>query len=515
MRIGIDLDNTIIDYNYSFYYAALKENLINSKGPKNKIKIKRFINSKFGQNKWTELQGKVYGNYILAAKRYKYFTKFLDYINSKKISVYIISHKTKYPYLGKKINLHNSAKLWIAKNLKNKIDQKNIYFENSIESKIERIKKLKLDFFIDDLEKVLNHKKFPKDCKKILFGLNKDKKIISFLNWKLIEYYFKKNYIDNQIYFFYSEIKKKFKTNFEYKEINHKGNQKIFIIENYRTKFILKIYLKTKDSMSRFNKELYFYRFMKLNKNKSTPKLIYFNKNKYYLIIENIKTKKKLELSSKIKFVISFLSEINNYRLEKYKYRASESSNNIKKYIDLCNKKFEELKRTNFYIENKKLYLSINKLWKYKICPNLIKDYSDSYNLHPYNFNCLSPSDLSFKNILFNSNKAIFIDFEHAGKDDPVKLINDFIIQPRNKIPLKYYDTISKNMSEIFDETGVLKTRVFMFRNYFLIRWIFIILNIYLKKNLKRKIFSNNNLDFIKEKKLKTKLVKQILSKIK
>ena len=70
-------------------------------------------------------------------------------------------------------------------------------------------------------------------------------------------------------------------------------------------------------------------------------------------------------------------------------------------------------------------------------------------------------------------------------------------------------------MSEIFDETGVLKTRVFMFRNYFLIRWIFIILNIYLKKNLKRKIFSNNNLDFIKEKKLKTKLVKQILSKIK
>ena len=213
--------------------------------------------------------------------------------------------------------------------------------------------------------------------------------------------------------------------------------------------------------------------------------------------------------------MISFLSEINNYRLEKYKYRASESSNNIKKYIDLCNKKFEELKRTNFYIENKKLYLSINKLWKYKICPNLIKDYSDSYNLHPYNFNCLSPSDLSFKNILFNSNKAIFIDFEHAGKDDPVKLINDFIIQPRNKIPLKYYDTISKNMSEIFDETGVLKTRVFMFRNYFLIRWIFIILNIYLKKNLKRKIFSNNNLDFIKEKKLKTKLVKQILSKIK
>jgi len=44
---------------------------------------------------------------------------------------------------------------------------------------------------------------------------------------------------------------------------------------------------------------------------------------------------------------------------------------------------------------------------------------------------CLSPSDFGFHNIIRREDGSLcFIDFEHAGWDDPAKLIADFIVQP-------------------------------------------------------------------------------------
>lgn len=44
---------------------------------------------------------------------------------------------------------------------------------------------------------------------------------------------------------------------------------------------------------------------------------------------------------------------------------------------------------------------------------------------------CLSPSDFGFHNVIRRANGAFcFLDFEHAGWDDPAKLVADFILQP-------------------------------------------------------------------------------------
>jgi len=116
--------------------------------------------------------------------------------------------------------------------------------------------------------------------------------------------------------------------------------------------------------------------------------------------------------------------------------------------------------------------------------------------------------------MLVSPSKGYFIDFEHAGIDDPVKLINDFLLHPKNKISKKYETYIIRKMSNIFDKTGSLEKRVIIFKNYFRLRWIFIILNIFIKKNLKRRIFSNNKLKINIEKNLKIKLVNNLLKKI-
>ena len=116
------------------------------------------------------------------------FIKLFRYLLKRNIKIYIVSHKTKYPYLGKKIDLRKAATKWIKKNIIdiNKdlhFSMKDVYFENNIKKKINRIVKLKCDIFIDDLPQILNL--LPKNINKFLFNSSLTKK--SKKNFKIIE----------------------------------------------------------------------------------------------------------------------------------------------------------------------------------------------------------------------------------------------------------------------------------------------------------------------------------------
>ena len=98
--------------------------------------------------------------------------KLLKYLDKKKIKFYIVSHKTIYPYIGKKINLHKLSKKWLRLNLFNKKNnfKKNYksFFETTQKKKLNKIKLLKITHFIDDLDEILN--KLPSNINKIKFN---------------------------------------------------------------------------------------------------------------------------------------------------------------------------------------------------------------------------------------------------------------------------------------------------------------------------------------------------------
>ena len=79
--IGIDLDNTIINYRPVFKIIAKKKkiNLSNI----SKENFKKHIIKNFDEEYWTVLQSKIYGEYLKYAKPYPYCLKQL--INLKKI----------------------------------------------------------------------------------------------------------------------------------------------------------------------------------------------------------------------------------------------------------------------------------------------------------------------------------------------------------------------------------------------------------------------------------------------
>ena len=112
-------------------------------------------------------------------------------LSQKNIKVKIISHKTKYPYLGEKIDLRVAAKRWMEVNIFRdlslpNISKRDVFFENSIEDKINKILELKCDIFVDDLPEILDL--LSDNIKKVLFTKKINKKYSSKFkilnNWK-------------------------------------------------------------------------------------------------------------------------------------------------------------------------------------------------------------------------------------------------------------------------------------------------------------------------------------------
>jgi len=198
-RIGIDFDNTIVCYDEVFVLAATAEGLIPHDLRGGKAAVRDFIrNLSGGEEKWQRLQGRVYGDQMDDASLFEGAARFLSRCRQRAdTSVFIVSHKTEFGHFDESgINLREVARAWMTKhgffdkagfNLAGDA----VYFEATRDDKIERIAQLGCTHFIDDLEEVLGHPRFPAGIKRILF-LNgrSDRPAVSYevcADWQEIE----------------------------------------------------------------------------------------------------------------------------------------------------------------------------------------------------------------------------------------------------------------------------------------------------------------------------------------
>ena len=173
MKIGIDFDNTIVSYEELFYNIAREKKIIPYELPQKKTAVRNYLRSVGQETQWTLMQGEVYGPHMSNAKPFPYVVEFMVKAEQAGHQIFIISHKTKYPFVGPQYDLHATAKLWINTNLifhkAPLIDTNRIFYELTKEKKISRIQSLECDFFIDDLPEILLMPGFPDQTKKILF----------------------------------------------------------------------------------------------------------------------------------------------------------------------------------------------------------------------------------------------------------------------------------------------------------------------------------------------------------
>src|SRR3989339_395911 len=151
MIIGIDFDNTIVNYEDVFYNLARERGIIPVNIGKTKQEVKEFLQKNEKEKEWTELQGIVYGPEILRAEPYQGVIDFFKWCKKNNIRNYIISHKTRFPFICEKHDLHLWAKKWLQEkgffNDETGISEDNTFFNLTLQEKIKNVKKLKCTHF--------------------------------------------------------------------------------------------------------------------------------------------------------------------------------------------------------------------------------------------------------------------------------------------------------------------------------------------------------------------------------
>lgn len=194
MIIGIDFDNTIVNYDGVFAEAAVEKNMLWVNSLITKANVKQFVLSEGSEADWTELQGYVYGSKMEDAVIYQGVKDFIGICAEIGWDSIIISHKTKHPVIGPKYDLHGAAQQWIdSAGLK----ISDVFFETTREDKYARIASSRCDIFVDDLPDFLLGTGFPKNIDKILFDpddLHEDSaEYMRFNSWEMIKTLFFEN----------------------------------------------------------------------------------------------------------------------------------------------------------------------------------------------------------------------------------------------------------------------------------------------------------------------------------
>ena len=174
MRIGVDFDNTIVCYDELFRTVARERGLVPRDIPASKGAVRDHLRRSGREELWTELQGCVYGARMAEARPFPGAIEFLRRCRREHIPLWIISHRTRYPYLGEQHDLHQAARRWM--DLQGFGDPggiglapDHVYLELTKQDKLARIAEVGCTHFIDDLPEFLAEPGFPAGVEKILF----------------------------------------------------------------------------------------------------------------------------------------------------------------------------------------------------------------------------------------------------------------------------------------------------------------------------------------------------------
>jgi hypothetical protein len=182
LHIGLDLDNTIIDFDAAFVRASTELGLLRpGERPRSKNEVKSLLcASRGGEDIWMRLQGQVYGSFIETGRLYAGLAAFLTAMRRNGARVSIVSHKTRRGHFDtERIDLRDAARGWLERRgffaaSGFALDRGDLYFLETRDEKIATIARIECDAFIDDLPEVLLHPGFPRRTSGLWFAPEQD-----------------------------------------------------------------------------------------------------------------------------------------------------------------------------------------------------------------------------------------------------------------------------------------------------------------------------------------------------
>ncbi len=437
MRIGIDLDNTIVSYEKSLMRIASRLGIKNIPNPGlAKQEIKKILNENIGRDfRWQKIQGLLYGRLLKYADPMPGVLNFLSLCKVRGYKIFIVSHKTEFGHFDKtKTSLRESALEWIDANLIDGLSNpflchNNIYFASSQDEKINLIEQLDLDFFIDDLDEVLD-KITNTHLKKLLFSSMPESKGLSWreISLAVCGIFTEKDCVKVFNLHFPDE-------NILVEKIAAGGNSRIFKINREIGGAVALKKYPPHSSSDRNRQFVETVAYRVLQNSIFTPKLLYCDFITGYNLYswvdgEKIETFGSEQLDVALEFIEELIAQtkLQNVGVP----MASEACIAVTDIFHQIECRLKDLTAVDNSLLNEfliKSFIPIYELLHSKIIANNGYEFI-SQKLPEENW-VLSPSDFGFHNSLkSNEGKIIFLDFEYFGFDDPAKLINDFVWHP-------------------------------------------------------------------------------------
>jgi hypothetical protein len=170
-KFGFDLDNTLIDYSNAVQEYCSNEGLDECKSL-DSLRVLLRESDKSGRL-WQLAQGWLYTDGLSYARPGEGALELCEFLRKSDFELLIVSHKTTYTpdFCGQK-PLREIATKWIRDGdlASYFLGNKSIYYESTRGLKVERIQKLNLNFFVDDLVEVFQEPGFPQDVRSFLLS---------------------------------------------------------------------------------------------------------------------------------------------------------------------------------------------------------------------------------------------------------------------------------------------------------------------------------------------------------
>jgi hypothetical protein len=465
-------------------------------GSKQEIKAKLLENIG-GEQLWQRLQGRVYGPCMRKAQMFPGVPNFLLRCKLRDDELFI-GHfdETRTPLRG-------AALIWMEENgffeaSGFNLSRGHVFFSATRKEKVEQISALGLDVFIDDLEDVFQEKQFPR-IKRVLF---ERENVSSFSGakartWSEIGNEVLGDMTDEECRLLVQtvlpeEVKK-------VSSLSGQGNSRIYHVDTAsKRELALKCYPdQLCDPRPRLLTEVNACKFLK--ETGSVPHVVAYDLSLNFALFQWIDGSSPSKTSSReISEALVFV--------EKLKRVFGYSTPKFGEAVEACLSGGALMGQIETRIDALLLVddPTLNSLLEHKIMPLAKKAFHRAHATWPSSGidadlplerQTLSPSDFGFHNCLQNRDGSlIFIDLEYFGRDDPVKLIADFLWHPAMELDIERRKQWTEGALTIFSTDAEIGQRLVAAWPLYGIRWALIMLNEFRDDGWQKRLYAKREL---------------------
>lgn len=514
MRIGLDFDNTIANYDQAFPKVARIIGVANTASSKRKLRVE-LEKSPDGERTWQRIQGLVYGRYIDEARPHEGVHEFIQRALLLGHDLFVVSHKTEYGHFDEsRTPLRIAAVTWlrdheIVGESDHSISPTRVYFSDTRAEKLSAIRELKLDIFIDDLLEVLTEPAFPNATKRVLFAPSDSKmdtseqdlmgqhQLSRASSWKSFANELFGELTPHEV----GDIAQQLWPTYRITEVSRvvgRGNSQVFRVEHDNGIAALKAYPDlVLDRRSRRATEWLALNLLTDRGQPVPTPLATSEKLNWSLLSWVSGVAPQPDDSQALQQALTFMRSLHRISHDRPQGHglASEACMTPAEIARQIDERILQLQG----LEHPELmsFLNGEVLSERNNRVSSARELLGSHwNLEvPESERILSPSDFGFHNAITTADgRVVFYDFEYFGWDDPVKLVSDFALHPGAAIHPSLAQQWIDSTCKIFEDVGGFRSRLAACMPLYSLRWTLILLNEFRPAVAQKRLLAQGNL---------------------